>query len=111
MKFGRKTKKETSVDETQFYLLHLSLMRDYLALEFNDIKETLPFDYDLESIIDDWVNCTYSIIIISFCIHMSLAFIRFFIKMLKLFFHCMIIYFIFKFKLIISPSFIIQILY
>ncbi|XP_029346579.1 5'-3' exoribonuclease 1 isoform X2 [Acyrthosiphon pisum] len=55
VKFGRKTKKETSVDETQFYLLHLSLMRDYLGLEFQELKETLPFEYDLESIIDDWV--------------------------------------------------------
>lgn len=55
VKFGRKSKKETSVDETQFYLLHLSLMRDYLGLEFQELKETLPFKYDLESIIDDWV--------------------------------------------------------
>jgi len=53
--FGRKAKRETSVDETQFYLLHLSLMRDYLGLEFQDLKEILPFKYDLESIIDDWV--------------------------------------------------------
>lgn len=44
------------MDETQFYLLHLSLMRDYLGLEFQELKETLPFEFDLESIIDDWVN-------------------------------------------------------
>lgn len=56
MKFGRKSKRETSVDETKFFLLHLSLMRDYLELEFQELKETLPFKYDLESIIDDWVN-------------------------------------------------------
>lgn len=31
-------------------------MRDYLGLEFQDLKKTLPFEYDLESIIDDWVN-------------------------------------------------------
>lgn len=43
------------MDETQFFLLHLSLMRDYLGLEFQELKETLPFEYDLESIIDDWV--------------------------------------------------------
>jgi len=47
------------VDETQFYLLHLSLMRDYLGLEFQELKETLPFEYNLESIIDDWVNFVY----------------------------------------------------
>lgn len=56
MKFGRKAKRETSVDEMKFYLLHLSLMRDYLELEFQDLKKTLPFKFDLESIIDDWVN-------------------------------------------------------
>lgn len=44
------------MDETQFYLLHLSLMRDYLGLEFNDLKKTLSFEFDLESIIDDWVS-------------------------------------------------------
>lgn len=36
-------------------------MRDYLGLEFKDLKETLPFDYDLESIIDDWVTFNYYI--------------------------------------------------
>jgi len=50
------------VDETQFYLLHLSLMRDYLGLEFQELKETLPFAYDLESIIDDWVNFVYYVV-------------------------------------------------
>jgi len=50
------------VDETQFYLLHLSLMRDYLGLEFQELKETLPFEYDLESIIDDWVNFVYYVV-------------------------------------------------
>jgi len=62
VKFGRKTKKETSVDETKFYLLHLSLMRDYLGLEFQELKQTLPFEYNLESIIDDWVNVVYYIL-------------------------------------------------
>lgn len=63
VKFGKK-KKETSVDETQFFLLHLSLMRDYLSLEFQDLKETLPFGYDLESIIDDWVKCFITLLIL-----------------------------------------------
>lgn len=34
-------------------------MRDYLGLEFQELKETLPFEYNLESIIDDWVNFVY----------------------------------------------------
>ncbi|QRW17639.1 5'-3' exoribonuclease [Rhizoctonia solani] len=42
--------------ETQsFYLLHISLLREYLDLEFQSLTSTLPFQYDLERIIDDFV--------------------------------------------------------
>ena len=37
-----------SLEAINFYLLHLSLMREYLNFEFRDIKPTLPFDYNLE---------------------------------------------------------------
>jgi 5'-3' exoribonuclease 1 len=30
-------------------------MRKYLNLEFHDIEPTLPFDYNLESVIDDFI--------------------------------------------------------
>ncbi|CAG0917946.1 unnamed protein product [Notodromas monacha] len=42
-------------EETTFHLLHLSLMREYLDMEFSELKGTLPFEYDLERIIDDWI--------------------------------------------------------
>ncbi|XP_063888211.1 5'-3' exoribonuclease 1-like [Scylla paramamosain] len=42
-------------EETTFHLLHLSLMREYINYEFHDLRCALPFPYDLESIIDDWV--------------------------------------------------------
>lgn len=42
-------------EETTFHLLHLSLMREYISYEFNELKSTLPFPFDLENIIDDWV--------------------------------------------------------
>lgn len=35
--------------------MHLSLLREYLDLEFSSLKETLPFKYDLERIIDDFI--------------------------------------------------------
>lgn len=38
-----------------FFLLHISLLREYIALEFAAIKDTLSFDYDIERIIDDFV--------------------------------------------------------
>lgn len=55
MKFGKTTQRATCPEETNFYLLHLSLLREYLAQEFMPIKDSLPFEYDLEKIVDDWV--------------------------------------------------------
>ena len=44
-----------SLESINFHLLHLSLMREYLDLEFRDIEPVLPFDYNLERIIDDFI--------------------------------------------------------
>ncbi|XP_068630377.1 5'-3' exoribonuclease 1 [Battus philenor] len=55
VKFGKTTQRATSPEETNFYLLHLSLFREYLTQEFIDIKDKLPFEYDIEKIVDDWV--------------------------------------------------------
>ncbi|XP_049842599.1 5'-3' exoribonuclease 1 [Schistocerca gregaria] len=57
VKFGRRNQQKRIVapEETTFYLLHLSLMREYLEHEFSELKEKLPFPFDLEKIIDDWV--------------------------------------------------------
>ncbi|VDK61687.1 unnamed protein product [Onchocerca ochengi] len=71
VKFGRQRhrngKHRMEVNEITFHLLHLSLLREYLSWEFHSLKfenlmkhcfkfwEKLPFDYDLESVIDDWV--------------------------------------------------------
>jgi 5'-3' exoribonuclease 1 len=57
VKYGRKAKQRTTTpEETKFFLLHLSLMREYLELEFGVLKSTLPFQFDIEKIIDDWVS-------------------------------------------------------
>ncbi|KAI6154652.1 exonuclease II [Pisolithus tinctorius] len=56
VKFGPAAKKKNGRLEAQnFYLLHLSLIREYLNLEFHDIAPELPFGYSLEQIIDDFV--------------------------------------------------------
>ncbi|EEB08142.1 exonuclease II Exo2 [Schizosaccharomyces japonicus yFS275] len=39
----------------KFYLLHLSLLREYLEAEFEECRDNLPFAYDLERIIDDFI--------------------------------------------------------
>ena len=44
-----------SLESITFYLLHLFIMREYLDLEFRNIEHTLPFDYNLESVIDDFI--------------------------------------------------------
>uniref|UniRef100_A0AAR5PUV6 5'-3' exoribonuclease 1 n=1 Tax=Dendroctonus ponderosae TaxID=77166 RepID=A0AAR5PUV6_DENPD len=57
VKFGKKSTKRQSVpEEITFFLLHLSLMREYLELEFSPVRKQLKgFEYDFEKIIDDWV--------------------------------------------------------
>ncbi|WRT68404.1 5'-3' exoribonuclease 1 [Kwoniella shivajii] len=53
--FGRKSKKTTGLANTNFYLLHLSLLREYLDLEFGSLATQISFKYDLERIIDDFI--------------------------------------------------------
>ncbi|GFG29513.1 hypothetical protein Cfor_05064, partial [Coptotermes formosanus] len=57
VKYGRKAKQQrtSTPEETKFFLLHLSLMREYLELEFGALKTVLSFPFDIEKIIDDWV--------------------------------------------------------
>lgn len=50
VKFGKKNNKTQPVDQQKFFLLHLSLMRDYLELEFQPVKENLKFTYDIEKV-------------------------------------------------------------
>lgn len=44
-----------SLESLNFYLLHLSMMREYLDMEFHEIQSSLPFDYNLERVIDDFI--------------------------------------------------------
>ncbi|GAA6063728.1 hypothetical protein JCM10212_001629 [Sporobolomyces blumeae] len=50
--------KTKSLESQNFFLMHLSLFREYLDLEFQGLKTLsppLPFEYDLERIIDDFI--------------------------------------------------------
>jgi len=51
--------KIASPAEIRFFLLHLSLFREYLDLEFSCLKNNLTFGYDVERIIDDWIVICY----------------------------------------------------
>jgi 5'-3' exoribonuclease 1 len=44
-----------NAENTNYYLLHLTLMREYMDLEFHEIEPILPFDYNLERVIDDFI--------------------------------------------------------
>ncbi|KAM0788250.1 hypothetical protein ACM66B_001401 [Microbotryomycetes sp. NB124-2] len=59
VKFGpQRNKSKGGLESTNFFLLHLSLFREYLDLEFSSLKSSSPplsFDYDLERIIDDFI--------------------------------------------------------
>ncbi|GFR69701.1 5'-3' exoribonuclease 1, partial [Elysia marginata] len=51
----KNNKRPMTPEETTFHLLHLSLLRDYLAYEFADLKGKTSFTWDLEKLIDDWI--------------------------------------------------------
>jgi 5'-3' exonuclease len=48
------TKDKTRLSKTvEFQFVKIAVVREYLSLEFKDIE--LPFEYDFENIIDDFV--------------------------------------------------------
>ncbi|TPX58418.1 hypothetical protein PhCBS80983_g03133 [Powellomyces hirtus] len=59
--FGRSRKKggTTNLDTQNFYLMHLSLFREYVDAEFSVMRDQLSFKYDLERIIDDFILMAY----------------------------------------------------
>jgi 5'-3' exoribonuclease 1 len=56
--FGRQNKaKSKELEHQNFYLMHLCIVREYLELEFQELKEdgALGFPFDLERVIDDFI--------------------------------------------------------
>lgn len=55
--FGRKggSSSKSGSNLPRFYLMYLGLMREYLELEFQSIKNNLPFAFDFERVLDDFV--------------------------------------------------------
>ena len=56
--FGRQSKqKSKELEHQNFYLMHLCIVREYLELEFQDLKdsEALSFPFDMERVIDDFI--------------------------------------------------------
>ena len=56
--FGRSnSKKSKELEHQNFYLMHLCIVREYLELEFQELKAdgAMGFSYDMERIIDDFI--------------------------------------------------------
>ncbi|TVY58970.1 5'-3' exoribonuclease 1 [Lachnellula cervina] len=56
--FGRQSKtKSKELEHQNFFLMHLCIVREYLELEFQELKEdgVLGFAFDLERVIDDFI--------------------------------------------------------
>lgn len=56
--FGRQvSKKPKELEHQNFYLLHLSMVREYLELEFQELEAegTLNFPFNMERVIDDFI--------------------------------------------------------
>lgn len=56
VEFGKK-KRMLSINEIEYNMIHLPYLRDYLYIEFEEVQDKLPFKFNLDNIIDDWV-CT-----------------------------------------------------
>ena len=62
--FGRSTqKKSKELEHQNFYLMHLCIVREYLELEFQELKEVsaLAFPFDMERVIDDFILMAFFI--------------------------------------------------
>ena len=56
--FGRQNqKKSKELEHQKFFLMHLCIVREYLELEFQELKEpdVLDFPFDMERVIDDFI--------------------------------------------------------
>lgn len=56
--FGRQSKsKSKELEHQNFYLLHLCIVREYLELEFQELKQdgVMSFPFDMEKVIDDFI--------------------------------------------------------
>lgn len=56
--FGRQNqKKSKELEHQNFYLMHLCIVREYLELEFQELKEPgiMSFPFDMERVIDDFI--------------------------------------------------------
>ncbi|KAL0222000.1 hypothetical protein RCL1_001854 [Eukaryota sp. TZLM3-RCL] len=54
VKFGKTSGRDDAFNPN-LQFVHIALLREYLGLEFEDVKNQLTFEFDLERIVDDFV--------------------------------------------------------
>lgn len=59
--FGRNKQSSTDVSKQTFFLLHISLVRDYLKEEFKNLSDEISFEYNFERVLDDLILILYVI--------------------------------------------------
>lgn len=59
--FGPRQSKSLELVDQKFFLLHISLLREYLELEFAELQDLLTFEYDFERLLDDFILIMYVI--------------------------------------------------
>lgn len=61
--FGRKQKKTQELEHQNFFLMHLSIVREYLEHEFQELQSpgVLNFPFDMERVIDDFILLAFFI--------------------------------------------------
>ncbi|KAK3358973.1 XRN 5'-3' exonuclease N-terminus-domain-containing protein [Lasiosphaeria hispida] len=55
--FGRQKQKAKELEHQNFYLMHLCIVREYLELEFQELKKDglMSFPFNMENVIDDFI--------------------------------------------------------
>lgn len=59
--FSKNQKRHCDPFKTDFQLLHLSILRNYIYNEFCDLKDKMKIEFNIEKIIDDWILINFSI--------------------------------------------------
>lgn len=59
--FGKRSSSVKTLETQNFFLLHLSILREYLALEFEEITDSVQFEYDFERVLDDFIFVLFTI--------------------------------------------------
>ncbi|RCK63054.1 5'-3' exoribonuclease 1 [Candida viswanathii] len=58
---SKKSLGDKDLNDQRFFLLHISLLREYLSLEFQDLENQLKFEYNFERVLDDFILIMYVI--------------------------------------------------